>query len=63
MPKNSTVRPEERERESYDLSTDEREDDIRLAAYYLWKLRGEKHGEDRDDWYAAEASFHEDYTD
>ena len=36
---------------------------VREIAYYLWKKKGEKHGEDRDDWFAAEASFHEDYTD
>ncbi|TLU50877.1 MAG: DUF2934 domain-containing protein [Chlorobium sp.] len=42
---------------------EEQEDQIRLTAYYLWKEKGEKHGEDRDDWFEAESSFKEDYTD
>lgn len=38
------------------LTSDEREEQIRLAAYYRWKAKGEKHGEDRDDWFDAQDS-------
>lgn len=45
------------------MTSDEREEAIRLAAYYLWKKRGERHGEDRDDWIEAEDSFPDPYDD
>ncbi|MBZ4218939.1 MAG: DUF2934 domain-containing protein [Chlorobium sp.] len=31
----------------------EHEEQVRLAAYYRWKSRGENHGEDRADWFEA----------
>ncbi len=31
-----------------------REEEIRLAAYYLWKEKGENHGSDTEDWVQAE---------
>jgi|GEM_PF-901193 len=39
------------------LTDDERDESIRLAAYYLWKKKGERHGKNRDDWFEAEESF------
>jgi hypothetical protein len=45
------------------MSPEEREKEIRLAAYYIWKQKGEQQGEDKEDWYEAEVSFHEDYSD
>jgi hypothetical protein len=42
---------------------EEREDAIRLAAYYRWKKRGENHGEDREDWLEAEDSFADSHDD
>ncbi len=30
------------------------EEKIRLAAYYLWKEKGENHGSDTEDWVQAE---------
>ena len=31
-----------------------REEQIQLAAYYLWKEKGENHGSDTEDWFQAE---------
>jgi Protein of unknown function (DUF2934) len=38
------------------LTSEERENQIRLAAYYRWKENGEKYGSDRDDWFEAQDS-------
>lgn len=45
------------------MTPEEREEAVRLAAYYLWKKKGERHGEDRDDWSEAEDSFEDSYKD
>ena len=63
MPKKSPKQPEKRPKEDSKTTSGPREEDIQLAAYYLWKAKGEKEGEDRDVWLAAEASFKEDYSD
>ncbi|ACF43933.1 DUF2934 domain-containing protein [Pelodictyon phaeoclathratiforme] len=36
-----------------------REEEIRLAAYYLWKEKGENHGSDTEDWLEAEESLND----
>ncbi|TLU83852.1 MAG: DUF2934 domain-containing protein [Chlorobium sp.] len=41
------------------MTSDEREDRIRLAAYYIWKANGEPEGTDVQDWSQAEASVAE----
>ena len=46
-----------------ELTPEEREEQVRLAAYYRWKEKGEKHGEDRDDWFEAEDSVGNDIAD
>ena len=33
------------------------EEQVRLSAYYSWKSKGEKHGEDMADWFEAEESL------
>ena len=38
------------------LTDEERDESVRLAAYYLWKKKGERHGENRDDWFEAVGS-------
>ncbi|NMW18275.1 MAG: DUF2934 domain-containing protein [Chlorobiaceae bacterium] len=63
MSKKSSAKSEECTGEFCEMTPEEREQQIRITAYYLWKQKGEKHGEDRDDWFEAEASFHEDYSD
>ena len=39
------------------ITEEERDESIRLAAYYLWKKKGERHGGNRDDWFEAEEFF------
>ena len=45
------------------LTHEQREEAIRLAAYYRWKKRGEREGEDRDDWFEAEEVFNDSFSD
>ena len=45
------------------LPEEERDELVRLAAYYLWKKKGERHGENRDDWFEAEESFDDSIAD
>ena len=63
MPKKSLKHPKKIPKENAETTSGPSEEDIQLAAYYLWKAKGEKAGEDREDWFAAEASFKEDYSD
>ena len=41
------------------LSHEERQEEIRLAAYYLWKENGEHEGNDVENWLKAEAEIEE----
>jgi hypothetical protein len=45
------------------LTSDEREEQLRIAAYYRWKAKGKKYGTDKDDWYEAEDLFCNDNED
>lgn len=37
------------------LTSEEREEQVSLAAYYRWQSKGENHGGDLADWFEAEA--------
>ena len=39
------------------VTSEEREEQVRLSAYYSWQSKGEKHGEDVADWLEAEDSL------
>ena len=41
------------------LPQEEREEQIRLAAYQLWEAKGKSHGSDKEDWAEAEDSLSE----
>ena len=41
------------------LSQEERQEEIRLAAYYLWIENGEQEGSDVENWLKAEAEIEE----
>lgn len=45
------------------LSAEEREESIRRAAYYRWKKKGERYGEDQDDWFEAEEAYNDSFPD
>ncbi len=41
------------------LPQNEREEQVRLAAYQLWEAKGKQHGADKEDWAEAEDSLNE----
>ncbi|MBC8525069.1 MAG: DUF2934 domain-containing protein [Chlorobium phaeobacteroides] len=43
--------------EKDEVTQEQREEQVRLAAYYLWKENGEPQGTDLDDWLHAETAL------
>ena len=49
--------PKKRKKADIDLTDEERQEKIKLAAYYRWEKKGRNHGAHSDDWYEAEDSL------
>ena len=60
---NVTAKQEKEKKAQDSLTSEEREEQLRLAAYYRWKAKGKKHGSDKEDWYEAEDSMADDIVD
>jgi len=46
-----------------ELTQEQKEEQIRLAAYYRWEEKGKNLWADKDDWFEAEDSIVEDFKD